>query len=85
MHPFETALMVMRDELEFSLEHFGPVPWSNFLLNPRKLRGSDFLMRWSQGVWSEQQLVRAVDSAGEFFCSAIRAERRSSDGRRESL
>lgn len=67
MHPFETALMVMRDELEFSLEHFGPVPWSNFLLNPRKLRGSDFLMRWSQGVWSEQQLVRAVNSAGEFF------------------
>lgn len=52
--------MVMRDELEFSLEHFGPVPWSNFLLNPRKLRGSDFLMRWSPGVWSEQQLVRAV-------------------------
>ena len=59
--------MVMRDELEFSLEHFGPVPWSNFLLNPRKLRGSDFLMRWSQGVWSEQQLVRAVDASGEFF------------------
>ena len=35
IHPFENALMVMRDELEFSLEHFGPVPWS------------DFLMRWS--------------------------------------
>lgn len=67
IHPFEIALMVMRDELEFSLEHFGPVPWSDFLLNPRKLRGSDFLMRWSQGVWSEQQLIRAVDAAGEFF------------------
>ncbi len=66
-HPFEIALMVMRDELEFSLEHFGPVPWSDFLLNPRKLRGSDFLMRWSQGVWSEHQLVRAVDVSGEFF------------------
>lgn len=34
--------MVMRDELEFSLEHFGPVPWSNFLLNPRKLRVAIF-------------------------------------------
>ncbi len=67
MHPFESALQVMRDEVEFSLEHFGQVPWSDFLLNPRKLRGSDFLMRWSQGVWSEQQLVRAVDAAGEFF------------------
>lgn len=59
--------MVMRDELEFSLTHFGPVPWSNFLLNPRKLRGSDFLMRWSQGVWSEQQLVTAVNDTGTFF------------------
>lgn len=67
MHPFETALQVMRDELEFSLDHFGSVPWSHFLLNPRRLRGSDFLMRWSQGVWSEQQLVRAVDATGEFF------------------
>lgn len=67
MHPFETALLVQRDELEFTLDHFGPVPWANFLLNPRKLRGSDFLMRWSQGVWSEKQLVRAVDATGEFF------------------
>jgi hypothetical protein len=67
MHPFERALLVMRDELELQLEHCGPVPWSDFLLNPRKLRGSDFLMRWSQGVWSEQQLVRAVDATGEFF------------------
>lgn len=46
MHPFETALSVTREDLDFSLEHFGPVPWSNFLLNPRRLRGSDFLMRW---------------------------------------
>lgn len=67
MHPFENALLVLKDELNFTLEHLGPVPWSDFLLNPRRLRGSDFLMRWSQGVWSEQQLVRAVDASGEFF------------------
>ena len=25
-----------------------------FLVNPRRLRGSDFLMRWAQGRWSEE-------------------------------
>lgn len=33
----------------------------------RKLRGSDFLMRWSQGAWSENQLVLAVNKTGDFF------------------
>lgn len=33
----------------------------------RKLRGSDFLMRWSQGAWSEDQLVAAVNNEGSFF------------------
>ncbi len=41
--------------------------WQDFLLNPRRLRGSDFLMRWSQGVWSEQRLIDAVKATGEFF------------------
>jgi hypothetical protein len=67
IHPFEVALMVLQDDLEFSLEHFESLPWSNFLLNPRRLRGSDFLMRWSQGVWSEKQLMYAVDATGAFF------------------
>lgn len=59
--------MVMRDELDFSLDSMGPVPWADFLLNPRKLRGSDFLMRWSQGAWSESQLVAATNVTQEFF------------------
>jgi hypothetical protein len=25
----------------------------DFLINPRRLRGSDFLMRWAQGRWSD--------------------------------
>src|SRR5207244_2248895 len=33
----------------------------------RRLRGSDFLMRWSQGVWSEERLISAVNSTEEFF------------------
>jgi len=31
----------------------------DFLINPRRLRGSDFLMRWAQGRWSEEIVVRA--------------------------
>jgi len=41
--------------------------WSDFLLNPRHLRGSDFLMRWSQGVWSEERIIQAVNDTHEFF------------------
>jgi hypothetical protein len=42
-------------------------PWSDFILNPRRLRGSDFLMRWSQGVWSEERLTQAVNETGAYF------------------
>ncbi len=37
-----------------------------FYLNPRYLRGSDFLMRWSQGRWAEDVVVRAFDASEEF-------------------
>lgn len=48
----------------------GPIDWAEFWLNPRRLRGSDFLMRWSQGVWSEQRLTEAVDATGDWFALA---------------
>jgi len=67
MHSFETALSVCVEDIEFQLNGHPPVEWSNFLLNPRRLRGSDFLMRWSQGVWSEERIVHAVNQTGEFF------------------
>ena len=44
-----------------------PLPWSEFLLNPRRLRGSDFLMRWSQGRWSEERLIQALNATGRYF------------------
>lgn len=44
-----------------------PIDWSEFWLNPRRLRGSDFLMRWSQGVWSEQRLTEAISATGDWF------------------
>jgi hypothetical protein len=69
-HPYERELEIM--EKVFSLLSFGweDVPWAEFLLNPRRLRGSDFLMRWSQGVWSEKRMLEAVNSHGEFVAVA---------------
>lgn len=33
----------------------------------RRLRGSDFLMRWSQGQWSEERLLQAVNVTNRYF------------------
>lgn len=64
---FENELSVAEQDLEILLHGFLQLPWSDYILNPRRLRGSDFLMRWSQGVWSEQRLTAAVNFTGEFF------------------
>jgi len=50
-----------------ALLSMGNAPWAEFLLNPRRLRGSDFLMRWSQGIWSEERLTQAVNATGRYF------------------
>lgn len=67
MHPFEKILSVCVENIEFEFKNNAYAEWSNFLLNPRRLRGSDFLMRWSQGVWSEERITQAVNQHGEFF------------------
>lgn len=64
---FETALSVPAEELEFLLSGTGLVPWAEYVLNPRRLRGSDFLMRWSQGRWSEERVVQAINDTGRYF------------------
>lgn len=33
----------------------------------RKLRGSDFLMRWSQGYWSEERLIKAINKTEKYI------------------
>jgi hypothetical protein len=66
-HPFESWLSVSVEELEELLANPAPLPWLEFWLNPRRLRGSDFLMRWSQGVWSEKRLLEAVNATKEFY------------------
>jgi hypothetical protein len=64
---FERQLEVATEDLEFWLRGVAVIPWCHHVLNPRRLRGSDFLMRWSQGVWSEARLIEAVDESERFF------------------
>ncbi len=66
-HPFERILAVYAADINLTLEPLGVIPWADFLLNPRRLRGSDFLMRWSQGIWSEELLTQAVNATAMFF------------------
>jgi len=67
MHPFERILSVTIDDVEIELRGIREIAWADFWLNPRKLRGSDFLMRWSQGVWSEKRLIDASNKTGHFY------------------
>lgn len=67
MHPFEKVLSVSLEDVEFTFNSIQQLGWMSFLLNPRRLRGSDFLMRWSQGVWSEHRLIHALETTTEYF------------------
>ena len=64
---FDRTLSLPSEDIEIDLRSLSYIPWSDFLLNPRRLRGSDFLMRWSQGVWSEDSLVQAVNQTGKYY------------------
>ena len=70
IHPFERALSVSSVDFELELRGIKEIYWADFLLNPRKLRGSDFLMRWSQGVWAEKRLVAAINKTNQFYAIA---------------
>jgi hypothetical protein len=65
---FDEYLQLPISELEWD---YGPAkPFElmdiHYLINPRRLRGSDFLMRWMQGRWSEDVVQRALNSTAEF-------------------
>lgn len=66
-HPFERILSVSAEEIELELRSMTEIGWADFWLNPRRLRGSDFLMRWSQGVWSEKRLINAINRTQLFY------------------
>lgn len=65
-HGFEQALSLSAADTDFSFRGIHDIEWAQFLLNPRRLRGSDFLMRWSQGVWSERRLTEAINATSRF-------------------
>lgn len=65
---FDYFLQLPLSELEWHFtapkdEHVQPF---DFVINPRRLRGSDFLMRWAQGRWSEEVVLRALNDTSEF-------------------
>ena len=65
---FNLYLQLPTDELawEFDrVDYFAPDEIT-YLINPRRLRGSDFLMRWSQGRWSEEIVIRALNETSHF-------------------
>jgi hypothetical protein len=70
MERFELELGVLNEDIELLLHGHGVLGRNDFFLNPRRLRGSDFLMRRSQGVWAEKRLVRALERTGKFFAVA---------------
>lgn len=70
MHPFERVLSVSTIDFELELKGIKEIFWADFLLNPRKLRGSDFLMRWSQGVWAEKRLIDAINKTNQYYAIA---------------
>lgn len=70
MHPFERILSVCKEDIELELRGVKEITWADFWLNPRRLRGSDFLMRWSQGVWSEKRLTDAINNSNLFYAIA---------------
>ncbi len=67
MSLFEVAFSIPAEDVEILLRERCYVPWADFLLNPRRLRGSDFLMRWSQGLWSEERVIEAVNETKDYF------------------
>jgi hypothetical protein len=59
---FEQFLQTTEIDLSFLLSDLFPQMLCEFYLNPRYLRGSDFLMRFSQGRWAEDILVRTFNA-----------------------
>lgn len=67
MDLFDRVFGVAEEEIEFEFRGRSSIPWADYWLNPRSLRGSDFLMRWSQGVWSEERLKEAVNETTGYY------------------
>lgn len=63
---FERFLQTTDTDLDFFLSDQFPQVLGEFYLNPRYLRGSDLLMRFSQGRWAEDILMRTINATADF-------------------
>ena len=62
---FERFLQSTEVDLDFFLSDLFAQVLCEFYLNPRYLRGSDFLMRFSQGRWAEDILLRTINATDD--------------------
>ncbi len=67
MDLYDSYLNVGDEDIEIVLQDAYSLQWADFWLNPRYLRGADFLMRWSQGAWSEERLIEAINATGRYY------------------
>jgi hypothetical protein len=63
---FERFLQTTEVDLDFLLSDLFAQVLCEFYLNPRYLRGSDFLMRFSQGRWAEDIVARTINATENF-------------------
>jgi len=62
---FERILQITDVDLDFLLSDIFAQVLCEFYLNPRYLRGSDFLMRFSQGRWAEDIVARTINTTDD--------------------
>jgi len=62
---FERILQITDVDLDFLLSDIFAQVFCEFHLNPRYLRGSDFLMRFSQGRWAEDIVARTINTTDD--------------------
>jgi hypothetical protein len=63
---FERFLQTTKMDFDFFLPALFAQAPCELYLNPRYLRGSDFLMRFSQGRWAEDILMRTINQTDDF-------------------
>ena len=65
---FEIYLELSCEELAWESDGVAHLELADidYLINPRRLRGSDYLMRWAQGRWSEEIVTRAINQTSQF-------------------
>jgi len=65
---FNLCLQLPNEELYWDVDITDhPLPEDGvFTVNPHRLRGSDFLMRWAQGRWAEEIVIQSLNQSNRF-------------------